>query len=152
MRIGAGDNKTLDQDRGLFVLLGLGLGLGVGVTVQYFDQCPFLLQVPHVVLRIRGQVIVPPGPGSERVQWLVYSARDLPALRQVPQYGVLYRVLFCIIIRINKVTKCLTTKTETKTNQFFIRMGQYLFQLEYSRGMKFSLGQNQRPAQGDHKS
>ena len=155
MRIGAGDNKTLDQERGFAVLLGLGLGLGLGgdrVTVQYFDQCPLLLQRPQVVLRIRGQVIVPPGPGSDRVQWLVYSARDLPALRQVPQYGVLYRGLFCIIIRINKVTKRLTPKNEPKTNQFFIRTGQCLFPLEYSRGMKFSLGQNQRPAQGDHKS
>jgi hypothetical protein len=128
MRVGAGDSRTLDQERGLFVLL-MG-GLGLGVPVQYFDQCPFLLQVPHVVLRIRGQVIVPSGPGSDRVQWLVYSARDLPALRQVPQYGVLYRVLFCIIIRIiiNKVTKCLTPKTETKPNQFFIRTGQCPFQ------------------------
>ncbi len=85
MRVGAGDSRTLDQERGLTVFNGLGLGLGTGLPVQYFDQCPFLLQVPHVVLRIRGQVIVPPGPGSDRVQWLVYSARDLPALRQVPQ-------------------------------------------------------------------
>jgi hypothetical protein len=150
MRIGAGDNKTLDQDRGLFVLLMGGIGLGGDrVTVQYFDQCPLLLQRPQVVLRIRGQVIVPPGPGSDRVQWLVYSARDLPALRQVPQYGVLYRGLFCII---NKAAECLTPKNEPKTNQFFIRTGLYLFQLEYLRGMKFSLGQIQRPVQGDHRS
>ncbi len=125
IRVGAGDSRTLDQERGLFVLTGV-----VGVTVQYFAQCPFLLHTPHIVLRIRGQVIVPPGPGSERVQWLVYSARDLPALRQVPQYGVLYRGLFCIIIRIRikKVIGSLTPKTESKTNQFFIRTGQYLFQ------------------------
>ena len=126
MRVGAGDSRTLDQERGLSATL---LGGGSGVNVQYFAQCPFLWQWPHVVLRIRGQVIVPMGPGSDRVQWLVYSARDLPALRQVPQYGVLYRGLFCIIIRIiNKATKCLTPNNEPKPNQFFIRMDQCLFQ------------------------
>jgi len=44
------------------------------MAVQYFAQCPVSLHREQVVLIMRGQVIMPLGPGSDRVQWLVYCS------------------------------------------------------------------------------